>query len=113
MGTFGGTPQKADLAREVATATLGALNAATAGVLMHGLLNLTVLVPSAFVGTVLAERSFDGGATWAPLWTDAYGVQLTFAAAGTVTVLEAEAGVLWRLRCSAYTSGSATARVSQ
>ncbi len=107
MGTYGGTPAKPDLAVAESTATLGALNAVTAGVPVTGFVNLSVLVPSAFVGTVIAERSFDSGSNWLPV-SDAF----AFSGNGSLVQLEPEAGILWRLRCSAYTSGSCVGRVS-
>lgn len=65
-----------------------------------------------FVASVRLERSFDGGVTWLPL--TAQGISLCV---WTVPVSEswdeAEYGVLYRLNCTAYTSGTVSYRVSQ
>lgn len=64
-----------------------------------------------FVATVILERSFDGGVTAAPCTNLGAGVSFTGPAS---EILEApETGVLYRLRCTAYTSGSVQARLSQ
>ena len=100
-----------DLATALAVGALGVLDAATGGAQVQGTFNLTV--SGTFVATVAAERSFDGGTIWVPVWADGAGVPLTFTAPASHVMVEPEAGVLWRLRCSAYTSGTANARVSQ
>lgn len=64
-----------------------------------------------FVGTVIPERSFDGGDTFLPL--TALGSSISFTAPCTEIFEEPEAGVLYRLRCSAYTSGTINYRLSQ
>jgi hypothetical protein len=64
-----------------------------------------------FVGTVILERSFDGGETFLPL--TALGTSITFTAPCTEVFEEPEPSVLYRLRCSAYTSGPINYRLSQ
>lgn len=64
-----------------------------------------------FVGTIYIERSFDNGATYLPI--TALGSSVTFSAPASEVFEEPEAGVLWRLRCSAYTSGTVNYRLSQ
>lgn len=65
--------------------------------------------------TVQLERSFDGGTTWCEIW--AGGAQLyewTYASTNlSETVEECEEGVLYRLNCTSYTSGTITYRLSQ
>jgi hypothetical protein len=100
-----------DLATTLASAALAALDAATTPALVHGPFNLTV--SGTFVATIAAERSFDGGTTWVPVWADGGGVALIFTGPASHIMVEPESGVLWRLRASAFTSGSAAARVSQ
>jgi hypothetical protein len=67
------------------------------------------------VGSVVLERSFDGGTTWSGLY--AGGVQLySWSYVGTAVsevAFEPEFNVLYRLRCSSYTSGTITYRISQ
>jgi hypothetical protein len=65
-----------------------------------------------FVGTVQLQRSFDSGTTWLPLTSN--GTQLeTFTAPASEQWQEDESGVLYRLICTAYTSGTVNYRISQ
>jgi len=64
-----------------------------------------------FVGTVQLERSFDNGVTWLPL--TALGSSLAFTAPCSETFTECEASVIYRLNCTAYTSGTINYRLSQ
>ena len=66
----------------------------------------------AFAGAVRLERSFDAGTTWLPI--SAAGTPLyTWTAPASESAQEDEAGVLYRLNCTAYTSGTITYRLSQ
>ena len=56
------------------------------------------------VGTVEMQRSFDSGATWET--TDTY-------TADTELNALAVSNLLWRLNCSAYTSGTIAGRLEQ
>jgi hypothetical protein len=68
-----------------------------------------------YVGTIQLERSFDGGATWIVAniggsgtlaqWTAGTPVSLSFG--------EPEKQTLYRLNCTAYTSGTINYRISQ
>lgn len=64
-----------------------------------------------FVATVQLERSFDAGSTWLPV--TALGTGITFTAPATEVFSEPEAGVRYRLNCTAYTSGTVNYRISQ
>ena len=66
-----------------------------------------------FVGTVKLERSFDAGVTWLDCSRDSAGTTASFTAPFSVVVEEPEAGVLYRLNCAAYTSGTVSYRISQ
>jgi hypothetical protein len=64
-----------------------------------------------FVASVQLERSFDNGTTWLPL--TAAGNQLyAWTAPASENGAEPEAGVLYRLNCTAYTSGTINYRIS-
>lgn len=65
-----------------------------------------------FVATVQLERSFDNGVTWLPL-TAGGTATLKFTAPCSESAGETEAGVLYRLNCTAYTSGTVNYRLSQ
>lgn len=65
-------------------------------------------------GAVQLERSFDEGVTWVGLY--AGGFQLyawTYTAALSETAVESETNILYRLNCTALTSGTITYRASQ
>ena len=65
-----------------------------------------------FSGGAQLERSFDGGTTWLPI--TAAGTQLyKWTGPASEVVDEAEYGVLYRLNCTAYTSGTINYRISQ
>lgn len=70
-----------------------------------------------FSGTVLVEKSFDGGLTWFSVATDATGTAASYVIAFTaqslcLVLVEPEHQVAWRVRCSSYTSGTLTYRLS-
>ena len=86
-----------------ATVFYGAFNAALSGT---------------FSGTVLFEKSYDGGTTWIAVARDVAGTLASYALVLTaqslnLTLMEVEPSVCWRLRCTAFTSGSLTYRLSQ
>lgn len=70
-----------------------------------------VAIYGTFVGTVSVERSFDGGTNWIGL-TDASGNAYSYTDDATFRIDEDERGVLYRLNCSAYTSGTINYRLS-
>lgn len=63
-----------------------------------------------FVGTVKPERSFDNGTTWTPL--TALGSAIAFTAPASETFEEGESVALYRLNCTAYTSGTINYRMN-
>lgn len=68
------------------------------------------------VGTVKLQKSFDYGSTWITVSRSSDGTEAayTLAANGNVAVIvyEPEQGVLYRVNCTAYTSGTITYRLS-
>ena len=68
-----------------------------------------------YVGTVQIERSFDGGKTWLVCNIGGGGTLAQFAAGTPVSITfgEPEKNVLYRLNCTAYTSGTINYRVSE
>lgn len=65
-----------------------------------------------FVGTVQLQRSFDQGSTWLPLTASGVGIS-TWTAPFSEKITEVESGVLYRLACTAWTSGTLNYRISQ
>ena len=66
-----------------------------------------------FVGTISVERSFDNGATWINCSRDTAGTDNAFTAPTTQVLNEPENGVLYRVNCTAFTSGTINYRISQ
>lgn len=69
----------------------------------------------AFVGTIQIERSFDGGATWILCNIGGAGAPAIYNAGTPVNLTfgEPEKDVLYRLNCTAFTSGTINYRISQ
>lgn len=109
MGLF--APGAAEQAQTVVTGTLAVLNAASAGNPFLG--NFNVAVWGTFVGTVSVEQSFDGGVTWIPTVNKRTGQLITFTVPSTMQEDEVEPGVLYRVQMTAYTSGTASYRISE
>jgi hypothetical protein len=83
----------------------------SAGMVAGRAVNLTL--SGTFVATVTLERSFDGGTTWHPVFTSDGLVARQFTAPISLTAYEPEEGVLYRLNCNSYTSGTVTYRMSR
>ena len=76
---------------------------ASGSVRLHGCFNLSL---SGFgSGTIQAQRSFDDGSTWVTVESFTSDVERLGK--------EPENKVLWRLNCSAYTSGTINYRISR
>ncbi|WP_194745738.1 hypothetical protein [Thermaurantiacus tibetensis] len=103
------TPSAADLASQVVTATLSAVGQTSAPAAFSG--RFILAIGGTFVATLVPECSFDGGATWLPLTS--LGNAITFTARAVEVMSCPEPGVLFRMRCSAHTSGAAEIRISQ
>jgi hypothetical protein len=71
-----------------------------------------VSVFGTFVGTVVLERSFDQGTNWIPVLRYCTGTAVSYTAPSSETLPEPEGGVQHRLRCSAFTSGTISYRLS-
>lgn len=105
-----------------ATAAVGVGNPASTGSSastgFYGALNLAVWA-SAFVGTFLVEKTYNDGTTWIPVALDvagtiaSYPLNIAAATGFNITLFEVEHGVNWRVRCTAFTSGTLNYRLSQ
>lgn len=96
-GSFTGTGNSAAITPEIAVD--------------RGCASFNVSVWGTFAGTVQPQRSFDSGATWLPFTKDRTAISAT--APFSEGFAEAEAGVQWRLSCTAFTSGTINYRISQ
>jgi hypothetical protein len=92
--------------------TEGAFTAVASGAsaLVYRSFNLSIW--GIFVGTVALERSFDGGTTWLNC-TKSDGTANSFTAPVSMVCEEPEPSVLYRLNCSAFTSGTVNGHLSQ
>lgn len=63
--------------------------------------------------TVKVQRSFDSGSTWHVASRDAAGNEAAYTANASLVADEPEAGVLYRLNCTAHSSGTIAYRISQ
>jgi len=72
-----------------------------------------VSASGAFVATIRLERSFDKEVTWFVCSSDSAGTAASWTAPFSVVVEEPEPGVVYRLNCPTYTSGTVAYRISQ
>jgi hypothetical protein len=98
-------------AKSIAAGTFSAAGAGTSPLPFIGNFNVTIW--GTFVGTVQLERSFDGGATWIVAAKDTSGTAAAYTAPCSLVCSEPESGVIYRLNCTAYTSGTVSYRISQ
>lgn len=91
-GSFGGTGQSTSIE-------------------LKGQFNLTI--SGTFTATVALQRSFDAGSSWHTLSRDSAGNAASYTAPCSMIAEEIEDGVLYRLNCTAYTSGTAAYRISR
>jgi hypothetical protein len=75
----------------------------------RGTINITL--SGTFGATVAVQRSFDGGATWHPVFTADGLIARSFTAPVSTWTWEGEEGVLYRLNCT-WTSGQVDYRLS-
>lgn len=106
------TADGADLANIVQTTdltTAAGAGSTTPWLALEGTFNFALY--GAGAGSVILERSFDGGVTAIPATN--LGQAVTFTGPASETIFSREAGVLWRARRTVATSGTFTVRFSQ
>lgn len=101
QGTFGSTGQSAS------AVVYGGFNAAIWGTPLVGGLS------GSFSGTIIIERSLDGGTTWIGASTDGTGTVASYTTAVSVYGVETEDGVMYRFDCTVWGSGTINYRLSQ
>jgi hypothetical protein len=104
------TPGAGDLANFVAADALGSQIASTVYACPYGWFNFTVY--GTFSGTVVLEKSYDGGTTWVGTHIPFTTSVVTTTAVASFQLFEPERGVLYRSNCTAYSSGTANTRIS-
>lgn len=98
-----------DLAQIAVTGTFtGTANGTSAQ--FYGVFNLEL--SGTWAATVVLERSFDGGTTFVAAARDTSGTAASYTANVSIVVNEPEPGVIYRVRCSAFTSGTVAYRLS-
>lgn len=112
-----GTPPANDIANYVVTGALtGTGTSKIANI--YGSFNLLIYGNSgpngAWNATIRLERSFDGGTTWIVCGVGGGGGQAIYTTGTDISIVvsEPEKGVLYRLNCTAYTSGTLNYRFS-
>ena len=76
-----------------------------------GYFNITLY--GTFTATVVVQRSFDAGSTWHTVSQDATGADASYTAPMSLVALEPEHGTMYRLNCTAYSSGTVNYRLSR
>jgi len=99
-----------DEALDILTGTLAATGASATKAFYH---DFNVSLWGTFTATVQVERSFDGGVTFLAVSKDTGGGAASYTAPCSVICDEPEKGVLYRLSCTAYTSGTVNYRISR
>jgi hypothetical protein len=104
--------QRAEPVTSSINSVLGAFTAVGVGAAFTPFGNFNLSVWGTFVGSVVLERSFDGGTTYTQAsFPDGTTPTLTAPMSGTWN--EKEKGTAYRFRCSAFTSGTINWRLSQ
>lgn len=111
------TPPAGDQANAVVAGNFTATGSSTS-FLINGPFNVVIYGSSgpngAWSGSVQLERSFDGGTTWIVAGVGGAGQQAVYTTGTDVSFVasDPEKGMLYRLRCTAYTSGTINYRLS-
>lgn len=98
-----------DLAPDVVSGSFAATGQ-SGNRMMLGYFNLSIW--GTFSGSVQLERTFDAGSNWLPVAEDPTGTKAAYTTPVSVEVYEPEAGVFYRLNCTAYVSGTINYRIS-
>lgn len=111
-------PGSGDQATDVKAGTFTATGQSTS-ILAWGSFNVVFGGTSgpngSYTATIRLERSFDGGTTWYVVGVGGTGAQAVYSTPNqdvSVVFTEPEKGVLYRLNCTAYTSGTIAYRIS-
>lgn len=114
MGSFtlGGAEAAGVTVQTGSLTTASGAGSTTTGSFILGDFNVSVF--GTFTATVQLQKSFNGGSSWLSSINRHTGLvtSWTGGSIGTVVVSEPEPGTMYRLICTAYTSGTASTRVA-
>lgn len=102
------SPTTPDLAQQVVTGTFTGTTASTSINVVGG---FNVAVWGTFSATVAVQKSFDGGTTFIPVLDDTQ-TPVAFTQSSAFEFSEVELGVLYRLNCGTFVSGTVNYRMS-
>jgi hypothetical protein len=102
-------PTGTDLSPNVITGTFTGTGQSAPGVYYGG---FNFALWGTFAGAVQIQRSFDGGVTWIGASYDGQGDIASYTLPTSAVLNEPEHGVLYRLSCTAFTSGTINYRLS-
>ncbi|MBU6167324.1 MAG: hypothetical protein KGQ52_14520 [Alphaproteobacteria bacterium] len=105
----GATDDAANIVQNTVLSTAAGAGSVTPWLEMEGTFNFSI--SGSGVGSVILERSFDGGVTAIPATN--LGAVVTFTGPASETMFSRERGVLWRARRTVATSGNFSTRFSQ
>lgn len=110
----GNAPFAPDLPTESTAAVYGSFGATGQSASFRPKINkaFNASIKGTFDGTISLERSFNN-VDWFICSADGVGTPATFTAPFSIAIDESEYGTLYRLNCSAYTSGAANYRIAQ
>lgn len=98
-----------ELAAQVLTGTFtGTGQSATIG--LYGAFSFAIW--NTFSGTAQLQKSYDNGTNWIPYGADDTGAINSVTAPVAFRVIESELGVIYRVACTAYVSGTVSYRLS-
>jgi hypothetical protein len=102
----------ADAATSVIASTFTSATTGNAILCSANRLEFNVAIWGTFVATVQLEKSYDGGTTWIVVARDTTGATASYSSPCAFSVRDIEAGNLYRLNCTAFTSGTVNYRLS-
>lgn len=104
------TPTSADKTLTFVSGTFTSTGQSSAAI-FWGAFNITI--SGTFVADLGLQRSFDGGTTWVNVSKNTSGEPFLISIPASLTWAEIEQDVLYRLTCTAFTSGTIDYRLSR
>jgi hypothetical protein len=105
------TPTSDDKTQTFVAGSFTGVNQASGSAIFWGAFNITL--EGTFNADIQLQRSFDGGVNFTPVSKNTSGEPFLLSIPASLTWAEIEQDVLYRLVCTAYTSGTITYRLSK